>query len=153
MTRILPRPCPLLALCWRRQSLPCSCSRAANLTIPARFRAQGASSTCTDSILIVPHCFLLLQVCPAARCDPLGPRAGTACLCPARRRTAFAMRSTAKGDPGLVFYLFVRAFTWFEPASFVFLLAVASWLGCRCGLVALWWRCCGEYGRCLLNFE
>ena len=54
------------------------------------------------------------------------------------------MRSTAKGDPGLVFYLFVRAFTWFEPASFVFLLAVASWLGCRCGLVALWWRCCGE---------
>ena len=46
------------------------------------------------------------------------------------------MRSTAKGDPGLVFYLFVRAFTWFEPASFVFLLAVASWLGCRCGLVA-----------------
>ena len=43
------------------------------VTIPARFRAQGASSTCTDSILIVPHCFLLLQVCPAARCDPLGP--------------------------------------------------------------------------------
>ena len=33
------------------------------------------------------------------------------------------MRSTAKGDLGLVFYLFVRAFTWFEPASFVFLLA------------------------------
>ena len=63
------------------------------------------------------------------------------------------MRSTAKGDLGLVFYLFVRAFTWFEPASFVFLLAVASWLGCRCGLVALWWRCCGEYGRCLLSFE
>ena len=32
-----------------------------------------------------------------------------------------------------------RAFTWFEPASFVFLLAVASWLGVAgvCGLVAL----------------
>ena len=35
---------------------------------------QGASSTCTDSIPIAPHCFLLLQVCPAARCDQLGPR-------------------------------------------------------------------------------